>query len=189
MKKQRINSSNGFAMILALVLLLVMTLMGSILVINASNQSEITGISETNNQTFLTAETGVESASRWIYSEVAKGTFPKNGSSSVSALCGYNLGANIKFAKSYSNIVSNEMGVTSSSEKRVFDRQRFYYIVTEYGQSTVTNVGAGGTVSSSTNYGTAGGQMTYFYKIYSCAVDSNNNQKSMVEVIVGVASW
>ena len=67
--------------------------------------------------------------------------------------------------------------------------ERFYYIVTEYGQSTVTNVGAGGTVSSSTNYGTGGGQMTYFYKIYSCAVDSNNNQKSMVEVIVGVASW
>ena len=48
---------------------------------------------------FLSAETGVESASRWIYSEVAKGKFPKNGNSSVSSLCGYNLGSNIKFTK------------------------------------------------------------------------------------------
>ena len=186
-KNKKINEK-GFAMILALVLLLVMTLMGTILVVNASSQTEVTTVSETGNQTFLSAETGIESASRWIYSEVAKGKFPKNGTSSVSSLCGYNLGSNIKFAKNYYNVVSNEMDVKNTAEKRIYDKQKFYYIVSEFGQSTVADVGAGGTVSSGTNYGTAGGQMTYFYKIYSCAVGGDNNQKAMVEVIVGVAS-
>ena len=126
----------------------------------------------------LSAETGVESASRWIYSEVAKGEF-LNGTSSVSSLCGYNLGSNVKFAKNYSNILSNEMDVKNTAEKRIYNKQKFYYIITEFGQSTVALVGAGGTVSSGTNYGTAGGQMTYFYKIYSCAVGGDNNQKAM----------
>ena len=181
-------NENGFAMILALVLLLVMTLMGTILVVNASNQTEVTTVSETGNQTFLTAETGVESASRWIYSEVAKNNFPKNGNSTISTLCGYNLGGNIKFVKNYSNVVSNEMDIKNQNEKRIYDKQKFYYVISEFGQSTVSNVGAGGTVSSSTNYGTAGGQMSYFYKIYSCAIGGDNNQKSMLEVVISVAS-
>ena len=81
-----------------------------------------------------------------------------------------------------------KMDVKNTAEKRIYDKQKFYYIVSEFGQSTVADVGAGGTVSSGTNYGTAGGQMTYFYKIYSCAVGGDNNQKAMVEVIVGVVS-
>ena len=74
------------------------------------------------------------------------------------------------------------MDVKNTAEKRIYDKQKFYYIITEFGQSTMTNVGAGGTVSSGTNYGTAGGQMTYFYKIYSCAVGGDNNQKAMLEL-------
>ena len=59
MSKTKKTNEKGFAMILALVLLLVMTLMGTILVVNASSQTEVTTVSETGNQTFLSAETGV----------------------------------------------------------------------------------------------------------------------------------
>ena len=52
MSKNKNINEKGFAMILALVLLLVMTLMGTILVVNASNQTEVTTVSETGNQTF-----------------------------------------------------------------------------------------------------------------------------------------
>ena len=58
MSKTKKTNEKGFAMILALVLLLVMTLMGTILVVNASSQTEVTTVSETGNQTFLSAETG-----------------------------------------------------------------------------------------------------------------------------------
>ena len=55
----------------------------------------------------------------------------------MSSLCGYNLGSNVKFAKNYSNILSNEMDVTNTAEKRIYNKQKFYYIVSEFGQSTV----------------------------------------------------
>ena len=52
MSKNKKNNEKGFAMILALVLLLVMTLMGTILVVNASSQTEVTTVSETEIKLF-----------------------------------------------------------------------------------------------------------------------------------------
>ena len=60
------HNQSGFALILSMVMLIAMTLMGTVLVMNASNQSKITGISESNNQTFLSSETGIEAAMRWL---------------------------------------------------------------------------------------------------------------------------
>ena len=50
----------GFALVLSMVMLLAMTLMGSVLLMNATSQSKVTGTSETTRQTFLSAESGVE---------------------------------------------------------------------------------------------------------------------------------
>ena len=53
-------NQRGFALILSMVMLLAMTLMGSVLLMNASSQSKVTGKSESSRQTFLSAETGVD---------------------------------------------------------------------------------------------------------------------------------
>ena len=63
------NSEKGFALVLSMVMLLAMTLMGSVLLMNATSQSKVTGTSETTRQTFLSAETGIEAARRWLTRE------------------------------------------------------------------------------------------------------------------------
>ena len=74
------KSEKGFALILSMVMLLAMTLMGSVLLMNASSQSKVTGKSERSRQTFLSAETGVEAARRWLSIEAATGNLPKTNS-------------------------------------------------------------------------------------------------------------
>mgnify|MGYP007000403399 len=85
------KNQSGFALILSMVMLIAMTLMGTVLVMNASNQSKITGVSESNNQTFLSSETGVEAAMRWLDDKAAKNTLPDNTAGSLSTMCGYTL--------------------------------------------------------------------------------------------------
>ena len=46
----------------------------------------------------------------------------------MSSLCGYNLGSNVKFAKNY-NILSNEMDVTNTAEKRYMISKNFIILL------------------------------------------------------------
>jgi hypothetical protein len=83
------------------------------------------------------------------------------------------------------------MGITSSQDKKIYSNQKYYWVATEYGQSTVTNVGAGGSVGMGTNYSTSGGQMTYFYKVFACGMgpgSSNTQLRTMIEAIIEVSS-
>mgnify|MGYP001269802904 CR=1 FL=1 len=56
------KTEGGFALIISLLLLVVITLMATLLVINAANQSKVTKDSTDQFQTFLSADTGIEDA-------------------------------------------------------------------------------------------------------------------------------
>ena len=60
------NKEQGFALVVSLLLLVITTLMASLLVINAANQSKVTKDSTDKFQTFLSAETGIEDALNYI---------------------------------------------------------------------------------------------------------------------------
>ena len=81
------NKEQGFALVVSLLLLVITTLMASLLVINAANQSKLTKDSTDKFQTFLSAETGIEDALNYIKTEAAAGRYPINGSSSINQIC------------------------------------------------------------------------------------------------------
>ena len=180
------KKEEGFALVVAMMLLFVMTVMGTTLVINASSQSKVVGISESEHQTFLSAETGIQDAISWLSREIAKGNYPKNKSSKYTKLCDYNLGGSIEIAQeSIKRNIIDEMNITATKEKKVYDRQTYSWIISQFQQSTKTSIGAGGSVTMGTGYSTAGSESygSYFYKIYACATD-RNNMSTMLETVV-----
>jgi len=63
----------GFVVVLAVLLLLVMSLMGTTLVIIASNDHEGNLKRDYNQQTFYAAETGIYEAKEYLNQQVQKG--------------------------------------------------------------------------------------------------------------------
>ena len=182
------KKEEGFALVVAMMLLFVMTVMGSTLVINASSQSKVVAVSESEHQTFLSAETGIQDAVSWLSREVSKGNYPKNKSTKYTKLCDYNLGSSVEIAQeSIKRNIIDEMIITETKEKEVYDRQTYSWIISQFQQSTKTNIGAGGSVTMGTGYGSSisGSYGSYFYKIYACATD-RNNMSTMLETIVVV---
>jgi len=180
------KKEEGFALVVSMMLLFVMTIMGSILVINATSQSKVVAVSESEHQTFLSAETGIQDAISWLSREVAKGNYPKNKSTKYTKLCEYDLGGSIEVAQENLNRnIIDDMNITNAKEKEVYDRQTYSWIVSQFQQSTKTNIGAGGSVTMGTGYSTGGSGSygSYFYKIFACATD-RNKMSTMLETIV-----
>ena len=180
------KKEEGFALVVAMMLLFVMTVMGTTLVINASSQTKVVAVSESEHQTFLSAETGIQDAISWLSREVGKGNYPKNKSTKYTKLCDYNLGSSVEIAQeSIKRNIIDEMNITNTKEKKVYDRQTYSWIISQFQQSTKTSIGAGGSVTMGTGYGSSvsGSYGSYFYKIYACATD-RNNMSTMLETIV-----
>ena len=79
MKIRNRNSEKGFALALALMMLLVMSIMGATLMSVVSNDHKSNGLKDTNQQTFYAAETGIKEAKRYMLAEsnLTVGNTPK----------------------------------------------------------------------------------------------------------------
>ena len=71
-KKNNI-SEKGFVVVLAILLLLIMSLMGTALVVIASNDHRGNQLRDYNQQTFYAAETGIREAKEYLNQQVQKG--------------------------------------------------------------------------------------------------------------------
>jgi len=195
MTKHKLDPSgqSGFALVISLMLLLVMTLMGVLLVINATGQSRVTGNSETNQQTFLGSETGIQAAMGYLQTEAAAGRYPVNGATNIAAadLCDYSLDATYPYAhKVSSTTLTTEMGLTGNDATR-YANHRFDWIISTTDSATTTGTGAGASIGIGTNYSSAGSQLTNRYRIFSCGEVPTADQgtmKTVIEVIVSLAS-
>ena len=192
----KLNNDRGFALVLSMVMLLAMTLMGSVLLMNATNQSKVTGASETSRQTFLSAETGVESARRWLTKEFEAKREPKDGTSKITNICDYQLDGSYGVAgndgtSNFRGIkMSDELFVTSTAEKLIYDNQYFTWFVTQHSTDTYKGSGIGGSIGGGPGYVGGGGNMTtVLYKIFSCGKGLSTQgayNKTVVEAIVGI---
>ena len=88
MKNKFKNNEKGFALPLVLLLLVVMTIMGTTLVTISSNEHKSNTEKDSNQQTFYAAESGISVAKKYMVGNT--NTF--NGSQS-------NLDGNLKFCK------------------------------------------------------------------------------------------
>ena len=67
------KSEKGFVIVLAILILLVMSLMGTTLVVIASNDHKGNTLRDYNQQTFYAAETGIQEAKEYLNQQVQKG--------------------------------------------------------------------------------------------------------------------
>ena len=68
------NSEKGFALPLALLLLVVMTIMGATLVNITSTEHNANTNKDSNQQTFYAAESGISVAKNWMVKNISKFT-------------------------------------------------------------------------------------------------------------------
>ena len=88
MKTIKKNSEKGFALPLALLLLVVMTIMGATLVNITSSEHNANTNKDSKQQTFYAAESGISVAKSWMVGNISKfSTSPPNNLDSPLRVC------------------------------------------------------------------------------------------------------
>ena len=191
------KNEKGFALIVSMLLLVVTTLMASLLIINASNQTKVTKDSTDKLQTFLSAETGLENALNYIKTEATAGRYPVNGNSSTNTVCQSPMTYTLNQSYDIVNIPSSTstqdlhdaMSLSSAGIgdwKDEYKTEKFNYIISNIGGGTTGGTGSGSDIGVGINYSSVGAGMTYKYRIFSCGTDTNENKLTIVEVIASL---
>ena len=169
MKNKFRNNEKGFALPLALLLLVVMTIMGATLVTITSNEHKANTDKDTSQQVFYAAESGISVARKWMVDNVSK----------FSASPPNNLDTQLRFCKAsfFPNLISsnngfktdrkslNEVISASGDEATRLSKFSFEYFIT-YTPDSNGN-------TSSMRY-KAGTKNTYF-TIYSCGCNEGKD--------------
>ena len=180
------KDERGFALPLALLLLVVMTIMGLTLVTITSKEHTANIDKDTSQQVFYAAESGIAIAKTWMETEtstlVDRNLSARDG---INIFCKTTLFPNLKnnsnsFHAS-ENTLSNVITGASREEKERLGKYSFEYFITyspnASGVPTIkTKTFAASTEGSSVTQGTAYKSTTttsaIYYTIYSCGCDN-----------------
>jgi len=198
MKIRNRNSKKGFALALALMMLLVMSIMGATLMSVVSNDHKSNGLKDTNQQTFYAAETGIKEAKRWM---LAQSNLTPGNAPNVE-FCKTDLFPTLGSAKTINNYVErknlDELINASTDETKRLENYSYEYFITYTPDTngltttpttkTVSGT-SGGDISESSSYksGTTG-TATYF-TIYSCGCDASKNQCQTGNIVTALESY
>ncbi len=169
MKIMKKNSERGFALPLALLLLVVMTIMGVTLVNISSGEHNANNEKDNNQQTFYAAESGISVAKNWMVGNVSK----------FSASPPNNLDGQIRFCKAsfFPNLRSSNNGFyterktlnqvisASGDEATRLGKYSFEYFIAYSPDQNGNN--SSGKKKSGTN--------NILFTIYSCGCDAAAN--------------
>jgi Tfp pilus assembly protein PilX len=205
------KSEGGFAIALALLLLLVMSLMGATLVMVASSDHKQNTLLDSNQQAFYAAETGITIAKKWIVETSSTKTLSPGGSPAIS-FCKTNFFPNLDQGsiKAINNPATNQAHVsrntlnsvisgTSTDEQKRLAKYSYEFFITYTPDSNgntdpngnplvprtkqVTGT-MGSSVAESTSYKTGGTSMATYYTIFSCGKGENDTIVSLEAVII-----
>ena len=185
------NSEKAFALPLALLLLVVMSLMGSILVSKTTTEHIANTTKDFSQQSFYAAESGITAAKNWMISETGQDLL-KNSSPS-------NIDRDLRFCKTsmFPNIISGSKGFKierkslnqvidnlSSEELKRLKKFSYEYFITytpaANGSTTTAktktaNVSEGASITEGTSYKQSGAKTATYYTIYSCGCNNSAN--------------
>ena len=199
MKIRNRNSEKGFALALALMMLVVMSVMGATLMSVVSNDHKSNGLKDTNQQTFYAAETGIKEAKRYMLAEsnLTVGNTPKV------KFCKPGLFPSLGSAKAINDHVESknldELINASTDETKRLANYSYEYFITytpdasgntstpEHDASATGNTGGDISESSSYKAGTTGTKR--YYTIYSCGCDASKNQCQTGNIVTALESY
>ena len=209
--KKHKKSERGFAIALALLLLVVMSLMGATLVMVASSDHKQNTLLDSNQQAFYAAETGITIAKKWIVETSSTKTLSPGGSPAIS-FCKTNFFPNLDQGsiKAINNPATNQAHVsrntlnsvisgTSTDEQKRLAKYSYEFFITYTPDSNgntdpngnplvprtkqVTGT-MGSSVAESTSYKTGGTSMATYYTIFSCGKGENDTIVPLEAVII-----
>ena len=206
MKNKLNKNERGFALPLALLLLVVMTIMGLTLVTITSKEHTANTDKDTNQQVFYAAESGIAIAKKWMETETstlesASQTARDRNLKFCKTTLFPNLKDNSNSLHSGSNQLSNVILDARDKEKERLEKYSFEYFITYSpninGDPTVktkTVASTGGTdISEGTSYKSAATSLATYYTIYSCGCNNTvsgcntkNNIITPLEAVVTV---
>ena len=199
MKIRNKNSEKGFALALALMMLVVMSVMGATLMSVVSNDHKSNGLKDTSQQTFYAAETGIKEAKRWM---LAQSNLTPGNAPNVE-FCKTDLFPSLGSAKTINNYVErknlDELINASADETKRLENYSYEYFITytpdasgdtstpEHDATATGNTGGDISESSSYKAGTTGTKR--YYTIYSCGCDASKNQCQTGNIVTALESY
>lgn len=199
MKIKNRKSEQGFALALALMMLLVMSIMGASLMQVVSNDHKSNGLKDNSQQVFYAAETGIREAKRWM---LAQSNLTPGNAPNVK-FCKTSLFSDLSSAKTINNYVEtktlDQLITASSDETNRLKEYSYEYFITytpdTNGQTstatTKTVSGAsGGDISESSSYKSGSTGTATYYTIYSCGCNAPAAQcKSGENIVTALESY
>ena len=181
------KNENGFALPLALLLLVVMSLMASILISKITSEHKANTLKDENQQAFYAAESGITLAKKWM---VTNSDTLKNASpiSIDGGFCRTSMFPNIvsgsKGLKTDSKNLNEVITNTTDDELERLKKFSYEYFIT-YSPDVIgaTNTAKtktaakseGTSITTGTSYKASGTDTATYYTIYSCGCGNSKN--------------
>ena len=170
MKTVKNNSEKGFALPLALLLLVVMTIMGATLVNITSSEHNANTNKDSNQQTFYAAESGISVAKSWMVGNISKfSSTPPNNLDSQLKFCKASFFPNLRSSNNgfYTQRESlNKVISASGDEATRLGKYSFEYFIAFTPDQNGNN--SSGRKKTGTN--------NILYTIYSCGCNESANK-------------
>ena len=197
------KSEKGFILVLAILILLVMSLMGTTLVVIASNDHKGNTLRDYNQQTFYAAETGIQEAEEYLNQQVQKGVTLKPYDIGPLNFCKTSFFPSLSDNMSYVKAIGpdgssarkgwaslSHLGSSDATEKKRLPKYQYEWFITQSPDANGYTIGSGlpkrGKVSStsssdtgiseSVSYKQSSSSTTeaYYYTIFSCGKGEND---------------
>ena len=189
------KNEKGFAIALALLMLVAMSLMGATLMVIAAGDHKRNGNLNVKQQTFYAAETGIFEAKKWLASQssLLPGSAPGNNLSFCKTAFFPEL-SSPKLIKD--KIEKKNLNELISGEDAKLSNYSYEYFITytpdgngntQTAKTSTVSGTTGGDISEGTTYKDAGTSTSTFYNIYSCGCDADktscNSNNSVITVL------
>ena len=197
------KSEKGFILVLAILILLVMSLMGTTLVVIASNDHKGNTLRDYNQQTFYAAETGIQEAKEYLNQQVQKGVTLKPYDIGPLNFCKTSFFPSLSDNMSYVKAIGpdgssarkgwaslSHLSGSDATEKKRLAKYQYEWFITQSPDANGYTIGSGlpkrGQVSStsssdtgiseSVSYKQSSSSTTeaYYYTIFSCGKGEND---------------
>lgn len=194
------NSEKGFAIALALLMLLVMTLMGTTLVMVAGSDHKKNAAKDSNQQAFYAAETGIAQAKKWL--EAQTKLFSNSDPNSELDFCKTSLFSNLSSVKAINSANSGVyveskrldeiITVTGDEEDRLEKYTYEFFITNTPDASGDTSAqrkkavagSSGASVAEETAYKSGGTSTGTYYTIFSCGKKGDTIVKLLADELL-----
>ena len=182
------KNENGFALPLALLLLVVMSLMASILISKINSEHKANTLKDENQQAFYAAESGITVAKKWMVtnSDILKNAPPI---SIDGGFCRTSMFPNIVSGSKGLKTDSKNLneGITNTTDDELERLKKFsyeYFITyspdvigaTNTAKTKTAAKSEGTSITVGTSYKASGTDTATYYTIYSCGCGNSKNK-------------